>query len=181
MSPSGAVSTLPDMTNRGASPAGRIKVLEQIAIHYQDLVQPTFGALEPGGDGAGIPLMPATYTATVREFERLAKAMRDDRHRQLIQLPDGSKASVRQLAWHLREYHLNATRTIRHQPIVKKRHGKPVRLLNADGTTATRPVTRMQRHPQSNEHLANLALGWIAAHWGLVTEPMLPNDLRDAA
>lgn len=177
------VATLPRRNGTGA-PAGRLKVLTEIAIHYRELVEPAIHAQRGNHDpGEGIALMPPTYTPTVREFERLCRLMRDDRHHPLIRLDNGAKVSLRRLWWHLNEWHLKAEPVIVWKAVTVKHKTKrrPTHLRDGEGQIVKRPERGWRRHPQSNESLAVEALRWMAAAWNLATEPMLPDELREAA
>lgn len=169
-------------TSGRSTPSYRVRVLTEIAARYHELVDPLSKAGIPGdGDTAGLLQMPRTYTDTVREFERLCRLMRDDRTSPLIILASGEKVSVRQLKWHLTEYHLNAQTVIRHRPVEKLRGRHRVRLMNHDGTPATKPEIATMRNPQARADLANAAIRWMCDRWGLKTEPMLPGELQAAA
>jgi hypothetical protein len=151
----------------------RETVLTRIAELYTDLTTP--GA-KTGirGDGDFTPgLDPTVYTPTVREYERLVKLMRDDRHEPLIH-HNGERLSVRSLWWHLEHWHHRAQHVTRHYPVQTKAGGKLVTLRNPDGTPVTRPTIAHLRDPKASEHKAQLAIEWIANHWALQVEPMLP-------
>ena len=118
---------------------------------------------------------------TIAEFERLCRAMREDRQHPLIRLDTGEKASVRQLYWHLSEYHLKAQRVLTRPPLKprKNRRGQLSRQpVDDDGKPL--PVARVLRNAEARYQLALQALQWMSDHWGLDAEPMLPIDIADA-
>lgn len=158
----------------------RVEVLREIAGRYHELVSNSGSPGQPGS-GDRIPLMPATYTQTVREFERLMAYMRHDRGESL-QVVDGEKVSVRALRWHILEWYVNATHTIRHVPIQLKKGRKIALLHDQDGhAITTTPIVRWHRLPAAKETLADAGLAWMAAAWALRSEPMLPAELMDIA
>lgn len=149
----------------------REQILWRIAELYTDLADPTGGPSDIRGTSESTGGMnPKLYTATVKEYERLVKLMRDDRSEPLIATPQG-KLSVRSLWWHLEHYHHRAQRVIKHLPVTSKR-GQ--RIVNADGTPHTQPAIAHLRDPKAKEAHARLAIAWIAQHWGLPVEPMVP-------
>lgn len=143
--------------------SSREAVLWQIASLYSDLVSPLNGPSGVPGDGDSYGGMPSTYTPTIREFERLLVVMRE------------GDAHIRSLRWHLLEYHLKATRVMRHEPrnVITKGKGRS-RLVDADGNVVTVPVIRITRHPKADEGKAREAVALMARWWGLRSEPMLP-------
>lgn len=157
-------------------PDTRLTILREIARLYPELIDPLNGPNSIRGTGDSLGLMPPTYTATVREYERLVKLMRDDRSEPLIEL-NGQKVSVRSLWWHLEHWHHRAQRVIRHTEIhTAGKKGRKLRVLNADGTPTTRPTIHHLRDPKASEAKADRALEWIAQHWDAkrIGEPMLP-------
>lgn len=154
----------------------REQVLWRIAELYGDLVDPLQSGAGIPGTGESIPMLSESlYTPTVREFERLLKTMKDDRHAALRTLEDGSKASVRQCRWHLVEWHIRAERTLNWPSLkVKANAGRKLVKLPLDEDGRPLPAVRVTRHPQAREELAVEAVRWMAAHWRLATEPMLP-------
>lgn len=152
----------------------REQVLWRIAELYPQLIDPLNGPGVVRGDGEALSLMPPTYTATVREYERLCKLMRDDRSEPLVRLEDGTKVSVRCLWWHLEHWHHRAQRVIKHDPVTAKAGGKIHQLRNQDGTPLTRPRVAHLRDPKADVARAERAIQHIASKWSLPTEPMLP-------
>ena len=149
----------------------RETILWRIAELYTDLIDPLNGPAGIRGTGETTGGMnPHLYTPTVREYERLVKLMRDDRSEPLLE----GKLSVRSLWWHLEHWHHRANRVIRHYPVTSKNHGKVTTLRNHDGTPVTRPTIHHLRDPKASEQKAHQAVEWIAHHWGLQVEPMLP-------
>jgi hypothetical protein len=130
----------------------RVTILKEIARLYPDLIDTLNGPAGIRGTGDSDGLMPTTYTPTVREYERLVKAMRDDRHEPLL---DG-KLSVRAAWWHLEHWHHRAERVIRHQPIqTNGKRGRKLTVLNSDGTPATKPTIAWLRDPKASEAKAD--------------------------
>lgn len=172
------------MTSTEPKLSPRATVLWTIAENYTDLVDPLNSRAGIHGTGEALALTPATYTSTVREFERLMTTMRNDRHRSLITLTSGEKVSVRSLHWHLLEYHLKAVRTTRAPKLtkaVKFTRGQTRRLvkLQIDDHGAPLPLFRVHRHPQARMELAAAATEWQATNWGLSHEPMLPAAMTE--
>lgn len=155
----------------------REKVLWTIAGLYSELIDPLNGPASLRGDGESLALMPSTYTATVKEYERLVKLMRDDRSEPLVRTPGGDKVSVRSLWWHLEHWHHRAERVIRHVPKqAKTKRGKTLTVMNQDGRPATEPKLAYRRDPGASVARAELAIQFIASRWDhrRIGEPMLP-------
>lgn len=152
----------------------RERVLWEIAERYEELVDPMCGPAAIRGDGESVGLMPGTYTPTVREFERLLGVMRNQAKQKAFR-----GHSLGKLRWHLVEWHIKAVRTVKYEKVVEKKHGKKVRLLfDADGSQTTRPVIRFTRDRDAREPLARAAIAWMSENWGLMSEPMLPDEIR---
>lgn len=158
----------------------RVRVLRVIASQYLALIDPMQGPGGVKGDGNSLALMPQTYSATVREFERLLGVMREDRAMSL-ELVDGVKVSVRRLRWHVNAFYVEAQAVTRHFPLPLKKGSRLALMRDQDGqAVTTRPVTRVHRHPGASVRLADAGLAWIAAEWSLNHEPFLPDALRDS-
>jgi hypothetical protein len=156
----------------------REHILWRIAELYTDLTDPTGGPSDIRGPGESDGGMnPKLYTPTVKEYERLVKLMRDDRHEPLIRT-NGERLSIRSLWWHLEHFHHRAVRVTRHYPVTAKAGGKIVQLHHQDGSLVTRPAISHLRDPKANEQKAQLAIEWIAQHWNLQSEPMIPEPVR---
>lgn len=156
--------------------ASRVPVLAEIARRYHDLVCPLNGPDRIRGDGESVPRMPPTYTATVREFERLMGVMRSQARQQAAH-----GEAVGTLRWHILAWYVDAEPVTRHRNVYVARHGKKPRLLlKANGKPLTRPETGFRRHPQARKEKADWGLEWMAERWGLGTEPMLPRELTSA-
>lgn len=155
----------------------RVSVLTRVAELYTELVDPMSGPAGIRGDGDSIGFMPPTYSATVREYERLVRLMRDDRHEPLIEL-NGAKVSVRSLWWHLEMWHHRAVRVIRNHPVTTKQGGRLVTLMNPGNppTPVTRPTIAYLRDPKADRVRAERAIQFISARWDhkRIGEPMLP-------
>lgn len=172
----------------------RVEVIEQLLTSYHQLVDP----LQQGsGNGpTGVLLMPATYTPSVRELERILKAMRDDPRNAILRHEDGTKrildgkpVTPRRLWWHANAWYIQCERvTVR--PTLKAsrnakgklsrlrvdEHGQPLAV-----DTTGRPLVRVLRAPEARYQLAQAALQHIAENWALPHEPMLPTELATAA
>lgn len=165
------------------APKNRANVIRTILTHHTELVDPGVQLGYSSIDGGYPHTDPRVYTPTVREVERLLRTMRDDRHESLLDLldkngaPTGERASVRACWWHINEYHLRATTilvTPAKQPRSKKRE---LRRLPTDDTGRPLPAKRTIRNPTAREDLAELGITWIATHWALTHEPMVPQEL----
>lgn len=155
--------------------ASRCKVITELLDRYHDLTDPLNGPGGVKGDGLGVAVMPLTYTASVRELERLLRTMRDDRHRSLLRLHSGEKVSVRQCWWHVNEWHLKAEAVLRtpkrrHAP---KRRGQLTRIQQDETGTALKEV-KHRRNPAARQQVAERGVAWMAEHWSLRHEPMMP-------
>lgn len=165
----------------------RVTVLREIAVRYHDLVDPMNGPGSIRGTGELVGGMPDTYTATVKEFERLLATMKYNRAAPLIQV-GGGKHSLRSLRWHVSAWYIDARISHRHVPIPVKQGQKlkVVRdqqiLKNKNGEwVPSKLVTQTKRLKGAREGLADAGLAWIAANWTLQSEPMLPQALLEAA
>lgn len=169
-----SVATLPNSPWTTA-PKSRATVIRTLLAHHAELVEPGL-LIGYGSEGDGYPRMPATYTATVRELERMLRTMRDDRTHPL--LDHGlERVSLRACWWHINEYHLRAHSILivpAKQPRSKKRE---LRRLPADETGRPLPIKRIIRNPAAREDIAELGITWIAGHWALAHEPMVPQEL----
>lgn len=139
-----------------ARPDSRARILEEIAARYEELIDPlAHTGIKGDGSMAGVLHMPPTYTATVREFERLKAALKRSR-------PD--------LHWHLVAYHIRVTRAQKWVPRAVKRR-------NRHTEWKLEPRIVVYRHPDAQQDQAHDAIRWIANHWALQSEPMLPPEL----
>ena len=153
----------------------RVDVLREIADRYWELVDPDHCNGMPGS-GERLPQMPATYTPSVREFERLLNFMRNQAKQKAF---NGESLGV--LRWQVLAWHVDARKVIRHEPVMVFAHGKWGTVRDAEGELVTRPTISFHRHRQAREEKARWGLEWMAANWGLVSEPMLPDELLVAA
>lgn len=176
MVPSDTRATLNAVARTGA-PSHRQRVLELLLEHYHDLTDPMQMRNEPG-EGGGLLLMPATYTASVRELERLLRRMRDDRTHPLLTLPTGEKVSVRACWWHLNEWYLKATQTLTTPNTTPKRSkGKQLKRAQVDEHGQPLKHTRVLRNAEARHQTALRGVQWLADNWSLTHEPMLPQEL----
>lgn len=168
----------------------RHEVIEQLLSRYAELTDPQ-QSRSGLGDGDHVPLMPATYTASVRELERLLLVMRQDRTRPLVTLKDGRKASVRSLWWHVSERYLRSTVVLKDTPVKRKaKHGKTLTVLERRAV--------VQYDPKVSSVHVDRAIEWLASEWTLTCsgglcascadkgdrcrgiEPSLPKELMAA-
>lgn len=148
----------------------RQRTIQTLLERYQELVEPTQTAR---GTGDGYPRPPGTYTTSVRELERLLRQMRDDRAQPLIALASGTKVSVRACWWHLNARYIASTTTIKSRTMTRKtRHHKRV-------TTTERQLVVSPNG--STPAIVDAGIGWLADHWRLPHEPMLPRELQVSA
>lgn len=143
----------------------RVDVLVTIAERYQELVEPAGGNGVPGS-GEYLPLMPRTYTATVRAFEWLLGGI-PGRYP-----PCPARSSVvawfmgpTRIAWGCPECGNPTEANIRH---IHKIEGKPKKVDRA-------PLVVKSRHGDAS--LAESGILWMAEMWRWAFEPMLPNEL----
>lgn len=136
----------------------REEVIVQLLERFSELVDPMqMRAAE--GDGTGLLLMPATYTPSVRELERLLIRMRSERRSQW---------------WHVTERYIRCQRVQR--VITEKRRTKA-------GKTVMVPVDRIVTswHPGVRQEKVRRGVAWLADNWRLGHEPMIPKELLVAA
>src|SRR4051812_41632757 len=156
----------------------REEVITTLLERLPELVDPM-----QSGNGlgdTGLRLMPPTYTASVREIERLLRLMRDDRASPLVRLldkngaPTGEKASVRSLWWHLTERYVRCRQSTKDVPVRRKaKHGKTLLVIERRVVTS--------HNSRVDQAKVRAGVTWLAGRWGLAQEPMLPNELLVAA
>lgn len=146
----GTGEAMPEKILDASTVAARVRVLAEIAGHYDELVDPLKGPSGERGSGDATPEMPATYTPTVREFERLKLELR---------------AAEPRLHWHLVAYHIRVQRVQKWLPRAVKRRNKKTEWV-------LQPTIQVHRHEDADWRTAWLALAWIALRWDLRTEPM---------
>lgn len=154
--------------------AGRIEVIRTILERYDELTDPMQAG--NGSGDTGLRLMPATYTASVREVERLLVQARDDRSHPLVTLETGAKASIRSLWWHLNARYIASHDVIKPRNVTRRaKNGKKL-------TVAERQVVP-QYDPRVRLELVDAGVAWLARSWARQFEPMLPAAvlLEDAA
>lgn len=161
-------------------PATRVPVITELLERYHDLADPLNGPGGVKGDGLGYAAMPQTYNSSVREVERLVKTMRDDRPRSALLTLDGEKVSVRQCWWHINEWFLKAERTLHEprKPATRSKRRQLIR-LQVDEHGRVLPQVRVRRNAAAREQVAKRGVEWMAEHWGLRHEPMLPTQVLE--
>lgn len=137
----------------------REEVIVALLERYSELVDP----MQSGNGGeAGWGLsMPRTYTASVRELERLLKVMQVERRSQW---------------WHVSERYLRAQSALKDVQVRRKtKHGKTVTVTERQVVVTWSPAVRLEKVRRGVE--------WLASSWDerRVGEPMLPAELQVAA
>ncbi len=160
----------------------RIEIITTLLERYDELVDPSQMRDQPG-DGTGLVLMPRTWTASVRELERLLCVMREDRTSPLLALPNGHNVSLRACWWHINAWYLTAEVTLAAAPAQPKapRKKRELKREQVDAFGDALKIRRVRRDPAAREEIALRGVRWMAHHWRLVSEPMLPNELLIAA
>ena len=132
----------------------RASVIEQILERLAELTEPVAGN-GSRGDGTSVPLPPKTYTADVREVERLMTRLRDE---------------DRSLWWHVSEKYLRSTATIKTSTERKRVKGKGY---------ITAHLRKVVPHfsPKVDEKLVEAGLEKMASWWSLGHEPMMPKEV----
>jgi hypothetical protein len=159
----------------------RVEVLAQIALRYHELADPHNGPDRVRGDGDSVSLMPRTYTATVKEFERLMGVMRNQAKQKAY-----AGYSLGKLRWHVLEWYVKAEPVVRSRPLlVTGKGGKLVPAYESTGERAMIRTVAFIRDRDAREDRALLGLEWMAGSWALSHEPFLPDEivvgLRNAA
>ena len=150
----------------------RVEVVTQLLERYNEFVDP----MQSGnGDGdTGLRLMPATYTSSVRELERILRVMREDRAASLVRLKTGEKASVRSLWWHVNQRYIACSSSLKDVRVRRKaKNGKHVVVIERRLVPAYPPEVSLVRVERGVE--------WIADAWSVPFEPMLPRVVLVAA
>jgi hypothetical protein len=143
------------------------EVLWDIAELYDELVCPLNGGEGVRGTGESVVMMPPTYTATVKEFERLLGVMRNQARQQAFR-----GESLGTLRWHILEYLLKPQRIVRLQTVKVRKGRRLVELRHPNGDLVMRPVVGFTgRDPGARKERAEDGLEWIAARWGLAYPP----------
>lgn len=144
-------------------PNTREETLTQILERLTELTDPMQSG--NGNDDSGLRLMPATYTASVRETERLLAKLRDERHH---------------LWWHLNEHYIRAEQTTAYQcpkcdaishyatHSHRNKHGKP---STYKGTRILRTTWNQAVNPKK----VGQGVRQLAAWWTLKHEPRFPS------
>lgn len=143
----------------GGSP--RERVLIELLRLYNDLASPMQGPAGIAGDGDSLPLMPSTYTASVRELERLLTVMRAD---------------ARSIHWHVSEYFIRCT--TRNATVWEKRKAKGGKTLSVE----VRKIVYVRDNAIRLEKVRR-GVSWLADHWNAkaIGEPMLPSAVLEEA
>lgn len=146
----------------------RQDVIVQLLERHAELSDPVRAG---NGDGQnGMLLMPKTYTASVKELERLLVQLRDEHH---------------SLWWHVNERYLRAVQTsvYRCPRCGGLTHAAAHRHRDRRGKLATYPGVRTLRlswSPRVSAVKVDRGVAWLANNWGLRSEPMLPRELMVA-
>lgn len=137
----------------------REEIVVALLERYSELVDPMQSG--NGGEGGWGLSMPRTYTASVRELERLLRLMQVERRSQW---------------WHVSERYLRAQSALKDVPVKRKtKHGKTVTVVERQVVVTYSPAVRLEKVRRGVE--------WLAASWDerRVGEPMLPAELQVAA
>jgi hypothetical protein len=149
--------------------ASRVRVLRALLASWEDLVDPQQSRGTFGDDtSVGFGLMPASYSPSVREVERLLRCLR---------------VEDRALWWQLHQRFFRSER---------KRGLRRVRVQGANGKRKLVTVevlfevwdSRVDTHePRSRCEGCQVCAGllWLAQEWGCRFEPMLPEGLALAS
>ena len=147
----------------------REEIIYQLLERWDDLVEPGVHVDAPG-DRAYIPLMPSTYTPTVRELERLLKVMRSERRSQW---------------WHVTERYLRSSVRVIEVPVKNGRVKLPPHTTHLAGGIQrgdkTARLTVKTWNPAVRAEKVRRGVAWLAIGWSLPHEPMLPNELLAVA
>jgi hypothetical protein len=161
-----AAAKVPNATGQTAL-SNRARVLWEIAEEHDELVCPLNGGEGVRGTGESVPMMPPTYSATVREFERLMGVMRNQARQQAFR-----GCAVGTLRWHVLEYLLKPERVVRAETVKVRKGRRLVELRHPDGSLVMRPVVGYaRRDPGARKDRAADGIEWIAEHWSLSFEP----------
>jgi hypothetical protein len=142
------------------------------------------------GGGTGLMLMPATYTPTVRELERLIRQLRETHHAPVVKWTAQNEhgqaeqftASPRALWWHLNGYYIQTVRrTVVPPARTAKNKRKQLTRQPVDEHGVPLRQARVSRVAGARYPIALKAVEWLAENWGLESEPMLPRELQAAA
>lgn len=149
--------------------ASRVRVLRALLGSWEDLVDPQQSRGTFGDDSSvGFGLMPASYSPSVRELERLLRAL---------------KVADRALWWQLHQRFMRSER---------KRGLRRVKVTGANGKRKLVTVevlfevwdSRVVTHePRSRCEGCEVCRGlqWLAENWMVRFEPMLPEGLALAS
>ena len=132
----------------------RATIIEAILSRYAELVE-RGGLNGSSSDGGQPPQMPATYSPSVKEVERLMGVLRE---------------KDRRLWWHLSEKYLRSSETIKTSTERRKVKGKGYI------TVHLRKVVP-HHSPRLDEKLVEEGLEKLASWWSLGHEPMLPKHV----
>lgn len=143
----------------------RGQVITTILERYDELTDPLTSRDSIASSGSRVPRMPATYTASIREVERL-----------YVQL----RSADSRTHWHLAEWYIRPVVKLAHVPKLTRRHGKLVQVLNADRSPVFTTSVVVRRVPGVRRDLAEQGVSWMASSWRLPHEPFLPSELMVA-
>lgn len=129
----------------------------ELLERYHDLVDP-MQSRAGKGEGSG-PGMPRTYTASVRELERLLVRMREERRSQW---------------WHVTERYIRCQHVTKDVQVKRKgKNGKTATVIERQCVTVYPPAVRLEK--------VRRGVKWIADEWQLQSEPMIPSEMLVAA
>lgn len=155
----------------------REQTITQLLERLPELTDPMCSG---NGDGNNnLLLMPAAYTPSVKEIERLLRQMRDNHHQPLIHLKDGTKTSTRSCWWHLNERYLRVQETNAYQcPKCRMWSHNPTHRHrdkhHHNRTYNGKRALRLTYDNRVNPHHLEAGITWIAHNWQLQNEPQLP-------
>ena len=147
----------------------REAVIVELLERFNELTDP----MQSGnGDGdSGLRLMPATYTPSVRELERLIVKLREERHNVWWHLNERYLKAVQSTAWECPKCKgVSHAATHSHRDKRGKLSSyKGVRVLRTSWSERVNPVK------------VETGVRWVASEWTLKHEPMLPDVVLAAS
>jgi hypothetical protein len=157
---------------------GEHKALVELLERFHEFSDPLLQGERNGS--SGVMGMPPTYTPDVREVERLLAVMRSQAKQQAYK---GFGLGV--LRFHVVAWYVDAERVASWYPIELKRGrrtqvptGQQILRRQGRWVPAVRVEHPPRRDPMARRDRAELGVEWMAKHWGLGREPMVPR-VRD--